>query len=107
VTPYEVIRDAILCKKTITATCDGHPRVMCPHVIGRNKSGEEQALFYQYGGTSSRGLGPDGSPRNWRCIKIARLKNVRSEEGPWHTAPDHLHPQSCVAAIDVDVALTL
>ena len=102
-TPYEVIKDAILNRKTVRATYQGHPREMCPHVIGLNKRGEQQALCYQFGGTSSSGLGPDGSAENWRCVRIAGLRDVTSTDGPWHTAPDHSRPQTCVARRDVEV----
>jgi hypothetical protein len=101
-TAYETVKDAILNKLTIKADYQNHPREMCPHVIGR-KRGREQALFYQFGGTSKSGLAPAGSPENWRCIPIAGLTNIRSEKGQWHTAPNHTRPQTCVDDIDVEV----
>ena len=52
---YEIVRKAIIEKKQIVAEYQGHKREMCPHVIGK-KYGENQALFYQFGGTSSSGI---------------------------------------------------
>ena len=62
---YQVIRDAIVNKRIIKGTYQGHAREMCPHVLGRNKRHQEQALFYQFAGSSSSGLGAVGSPNNW------------------------------------------
>jgi hypothetical protein len=104
-TPYQIIRQAILDKKTIVATYSNLERIMCPHVIGLNKRGQEQALFYQYAGDSaSRPIEPDGSPVNWRCIEISKLSNISVRDGSWHTAPNHSRPQTCVAQIDVEVS---
>lgn len=101
---YSLIRQAIQNKEQVIATYQGHEREMCPHVLG-TKKGRQQALFYQFEGTSKSGLRPDGSPENWRCIFIDELENVRTREGPWHTAPNHSRPQTCVDQIDVEVAL--
>ena len=100
---HQIIRDAIVNKRIIKGTYQGHAREMCPHVLGRNKQHQEQALFYQFGGSSSSGLSAAGSPNNWRCIPLAKLKDVSSEVGDWSTAPNHSRPQTCVAQIDVEV----
>ncbi len=101
-TDYALVKKAIQTKSQIVATYNGHRRKMCPHVIGR-KGSRRQALFYQFGGTSSSGLEPDGSPDNWRCIPIRGLRNVEIREGEWHTAPNHSQPQTCVDFKDVEV----
>ena len=98
---YNLIRQAILEKKQIHATYQGHSRKMCPHVIG-TKNGCEQALFFQFAGGSSRGLPPGGA---WRCIQINGLTDVSIHEGDWRTGdrqPDG-PSQSCVGDIDVEV----
>ena len=104
-TVYEIVRDAINSHKIITATYRGRVRVMCPHVLG-TKRGREQALFYQFAGDSSSGLGPDGDPENWRCMFLDELSNVSSADatGEWHTAPNHSRPQTCVDQIAAEVA---
>ena len=99
---YAAIREAIQNKRIVVATYDGYERHMCPHVIGV-KNGKYQALFYQFGGASRSGLGPDGSPENWRCITLAKLSNVNVRDGDWHSAPNHSRPQTCVGQIDVEV----
>ncbi len=97
---YSLVRQAILDKQQIIATYKGHVREMCPHVIGM-KNGRPQALFFQFGGTSSSGLPPDGE---WRCIPIEGLDRVVSQDGEWHSAPNYSQPQTCVDVIDVEVA---
>ena len=101
-TTYDVIHDAIVNKKVIWAIYNAHERVMCPHLLG-TKNGRSQALFYQFAGHSSSGLEPDGSSNNWRCMFLNELSNVRSEDGRWHTAPNHSRPSTCVDVVDAEV----
>ena len=101
-TTYDVIHDAIVNKKVIRAIYNAHERVMCPHLLG-TKNGRSQALFYQFAGHSSSGLEPDGSRNNWRCMFLDELSNVRSEDGRWHTAPNHSRPSTCVDVVDAEV----
>ena len=100
---YSLIRYAILNKNQIVADYRDHARFLCPHVLGK-KGGREQALFYQFAGQSSTGLGPDGDPANWRCMFIEELSNVTVQDGDWHTAPNHSRPQTCVDDIDAEVS---
>lgn len=98
---YELIKQAVLNKQQVVATYRGHRREMCPHVLGL-KDGRLQALFYQFGGASSSGLGPDGSDENWRCIPVSGLGEVSVRAGDWHTAPTRWE-QTCVDVVDVEV----
>jgi hypothetical protein len=59
-------------------------------------------LCYQYGGESASGLGPPGSPSNWRCIALEELSKVKLLRGPWRTAPNHSRPASCIIDPHVD-----
>jgi hypothetical protein len=103
---FEIIKGAILAKHPISAVYDGRTRLLCPHVLGEDKEGNYQGLFYQYGGDSnSRPIQPDGSSENWRCLALAKLSRVAAIAGGerWHTAPDHSRPQTCVKRIHVEV----
>jgi len=103
VNAYAIVRAAIENRDSISATYDGHYRELTPHAIGM-KRGRRQAICYQYGGSTSSGqLGPIGSPDNWRCIVIAKLDDLRTIKGVWHTAGDHERPQTCLDLIDADV----
>ena len=78
------------------------PRLFCPHRLGHNSKGERRVLCYQYGGESESGLGPPGSPSNWRCIALEELSKVKLLRGPWRTAPNHFRPAHCVIDVDID-----
>ena len=93
----DLIKQAIQSKKPISATYDGFYREMCPHILGI-KNGRMQCLFYQYGGNSKSGLSPIEA-KNWRCIPVDSMTDVRIIEGSWHTASNHSRPQSCVDTV--------
>ena len=96
---YSLVRQAIIERKQIVATYNGHNREMCPHVIG-TKNGREQALFFQFAGSSSKGLPPDGE---WRCVPIEGLSDISTREGPWYTGEGHSQDQTCVDEVDVEI----
>jgi hypothetical protein len=93
---YSLIREAIQNRQQVIATYQGYYREMCPYAVGINRRGERQALFYQFAGESRSGLGPPGSPDNWRCIRIDELTEVSVRDGAWHSAPNHTQPENCV-----------
>ena len=86
----------------ISAVYHDRPRLFCPHRLGRNSKGERRVLCYQYGGDSESGLGPPGSPANWRCIALEELSKVKLPGGPWRTAPNHSRPAHCIVDVDID-----
>jgi hypothetical protein len=73
---YRLIWTAIANKQPISAIYKDLPRLFCPHRLGRNRLGQPRVLCYQYGGESESGLGPIGSPENWRCVVFEKLKRV-------------------------------
>jgi hypothetical protein len=103
---YWLIRQAVIDKNVVVANYHGHVREMCPHVIGK-KNGRAHAFLYQFAGGSSGGLKPDGSPANWRCLRIDELSQVlvKKSAGEWHTASNYSAKQSCVDEIDVKIEL--
>jgi hypothetical protein len=99
---YRLVWAAVTSRHPIAASYHGLPRLFCPHRLGRNKEGELRVLCYQYGGESESGLEPAGSPANWRCIVLEKLRRVKLLDDGWHTAPNHSRPASCVVKPDVD-----
>ena len=99
---YEVIKQAIINKSSISATYKGYYREVSPHVIG-TKNGRKQALFYQFGGESSSGAILPNAKSNWRCMPISELSNVSPINKGWHTVNSHSTAQSCVDTIDAEV----
>ncbi len=95
---YSLVRGAIERRQQVHAVFDGHRRQLCPHAVG-TRNGQPRALFFQFGGTSSRGLEPGG---DWRCLPLEGLGEVSVQEGPWHTRT-HSQPQSCIDEVDLEV----
>ena len=99
---YRLIWTAVANKQPISAIYKDLPRLFCPHRLGRNRLGEPRVLCYQYGGESESGLGPIGSPENWRCVVFERLRRVELLNDSWKTAPNHSRPATCVVEADID-----
>jgi hypothetical protein len=73
---YRLIWTAVANKRPISAVYKERPRLFCPHRLGRNRLGQPRVLCYQYGGESESGLGPPGSPENWRSVDFEKLRRV-------------------------------
>ena len=101
---YNMVRHAIIDKDVVVASYHGHVREMCPHLIGK-KNGRAQALLYQFAGGSTSGLQPDGSPANWRCLRVDELSDVSiKKSAEWHTASNYsAAAHHCVVEIDLKV----
>lgn len=99
---YELVFTAIANKKPIRAVYKDRERLFCPHRLGRNRLKELRVLCYQYGGESEAGLKPLGSPDNWRCVAMEKLRFVQLVEEPWATAPNHSRPANCIMEADID-----
>ena len=81
----------------MVCTYQGRHRELCPHIIGMNKSGEEVVLAWQFAGGSS------GKLPQWRCLRLANVRDARARDGRWHEGGSHKTEQRCVGAIDLDV----
>ncbi len=97
---YELIRSAVLERDCVSAWYQGKLRLFSPVVLG-TKAGEPHLLGYQFGGRSRQPLGPDGSPRNWRCLRVSELSDVNLVPGVWHTAGRRQGVQNCIDQVDV------
>ena len=95
---YQLVRQAMLAKKPIKAIYKNKSRLLCPHVLGRNRDGRLQILCYQFAGESSRGL----DRANWRCIPLEGLTEVELVDLPWRSGGAHSNIQTCVEEIEID-----
>jgi hypothetical protein len=96
---YNLFARAIRDRKQIVCVYEGHPRELCPIILGHSR-GEEKALTYQFGGSSNSGLPPGGE---WRCLWLAKVREAALRDGPWHSGSSHTQPQGCVEIVDLDV----
>lgn len=99
---WRLVRTSVERKQPIEASYDGRLRLLCPHRLGRNSKGELRVLCYQYGGGSRSRLDQSGSPANWRCMVVEKLRQVRLVENQWRSAPNHSRPTTCVVVADID-----
>jgi hypothetical protein len=97
------VRAAIIHRRPITALYRGRRRLLCPHLLGRNRLRRLQVLCYQYGGDSESGLKPAGASDNWRCLAVENLSRIELLDGPWQTAENHSRPQTCLEEVELDV----
>jgi predicted DNA-binding transcriptional regulator YafY len=96
---YRLIREAIENERQITCSYRGHHRELCPHILGRT-GGDEMLLAWQFGGGTSSVLPPGGE---WRCLKVADIRDAAARDGRWHAGSSHQTAQTCVQEIDLDI----
>jgi hypothetical protein len=94
---YALFRNAVLAEQQVVCTYSGRFRELCPHIIGTNKDGEEAVLAWQFAAESG------GRLPQWRCLKLANVKNARARHGRWHEGASHRTAQTCVSNIDLDI----
>ena len=96
---YLLFERAMRERRPLVCMYDGHPRAVCPIVLGHT-DGEEMALTFQVGGESSSGLPAGGE---WRCLSLAKVTAAVLCDGPWRSGDSHAAPQGCVREVDLDV----
>jgi hypothetical protein len=96
---YSLFEQAMRMRKRIVCVYDGHPRELCPIILGHSQ-GQEKALTYQVGGKSKSGLPRAGE---WRCLFLSKVSNAQLRDGPWLIGSSHTQPQGCVQIVDLDV----
>jgi hypothetical protein len=94
---HALFRNAILAERQVTCTYDGRRRELCPHIIGTNKNGEEAVLARQFAGDSG------GPLPQWRCLRLANVRDARARDGRWYAGGSHKSAQQCVTRIDLDI----
>jgi hypothetical protein len=97
---YDLIRSAVLNRNSLSAWYKGHLRLFSPFLLG-TRAGDPHVLGYQFDGTSEKALAPEGSPENWRCLRVAELTQVAAIPGIWHAAPKGKGHQHCIDKVDV------
>lgn len=97
---YKIFERAMRRRKPMLCMYDGHPRAICPIILGHSRDDEEKALTFQFAGGSSKGLPRGGQ---WRCLSLARVSKAELCDGPWIEGASHTQPQGCVEVVDLDV----
>jgi hypothetical protein len=85
-----IIRQAILDRRSPGATYEGAALSFSPHVLGRDKRGARRVLAFQH-----------GSATRWRCLRLSRLRRLRSASDDWQSGHGPYRQHSCVVRVDV------
>lgn len=97
---FELLKQAIIEQKCISAVYHGRRRDLCPHVLGW-KGDREHVLFLQVGGESEKGIASTGS---WRCLNLDELSEVEMSDSEFRTGPGYYdNPQKCVDKIEAQI----
>jgi hypothetical protein len=94
---YALFRNAILGEQQVVCRYDGRVRELCPHILGTSRSGDEVVLAWQFAGESS------GPLPQWRCLRLANVRDANTRDGRWHEGGSHRSAQTCVSEIDLDI----
>lgn len=94
---YELFVDAMAAKKPLVCTYQGHPRALCPIILGHT-DGVEKALTWQFEGSGSRGP----VRGQWKCLSLDEVSNAEIIDGQWRSGGGHSQAQSCVKDVDLD-----
>ena len=100
---YGLIRTAMTGKQPIAAMYESRQRLLCPHILGRNKEGQLRLLGDQYGGESGSGLHRKDGRGDWRCLALEKLSDVRLLEAPWQTTETRSRRPTCIDQIEMIV----
>jgi hypothetical protein len=95
---YDIVRKAILDRRSLTARYDGAVLHFSPHVLGRHADRSFRVVAFQYAARGAAAL-PRGG--RWRCLRLARLTRAAPNRDGWHSGHDLRRPLSCVVQIDV------
>lgn len=94
---YNVLRQAILMRRTVRVFFQGYHRDVCPYVLGRKK-GAQRVLAFECGDGSKSAL-PDGG--QWRCMPVSEIASAELTDDAWPTSRPHKLVQTCVEQIEV------
>lgn len=96
---YELIRKAIIDRRSLTCMYDGCIRSVSPHVLGKSAEGRFCMVAFQYAGARPDGLlSPAGE---WCCFDIEKVGRLRENEDRWVAGSIGERPAGCVKDIEV------
>ena len=97
---HALLLQAMREERPVACTYQGHPRKICPAMLGRTGL-VEKALVYQFGGATSTGPIPPAG--EWKCFKLDEIRDAILIEGRWHAGRQHSEAQHCMKMVEYDV----
>lgn len=95
---YQLFAEAMAGRRPVACVYQGHPRAICPAILGHS-DGKEMALAWQFAGHGSKGP----VRGQWKCLSLAEVSRAEMVDGPWLAGKQHKTAQSCVKDVDLDV----
>jgi hypothetical protein len=80
-TAYQIIRQAIIERRSLNAAYDGYLRFFSPVTLGRCHDGEAGVIVYQYAGRRPEGRLPRQG--DWACFRVRRLHWLQHNGDRW------------------------
>ena len=81
---------------------EGHPRLFCPHLLGRRSKADGTRSVISLEEASDSGLRTvSAGVGGWRCIVVEKLSQVELRSGGWHTEP-RSRRQTCIDEVEFD-----
>ena len=82
---YEILREAIVERRSLTCTYDGCIRFFSPHILGKSLDGRECVIGFQYAGKRSGEPLPDEG--EWCCFVVEKISRLRLNGDRWVAGP--------------------
>ncbi len=95
---YEVVRQAIVDRASLTANYEDYVRYFSPHAIGKLANGVPVVVAFQYDGGRKGGLPVSGA---WCLFLLPRLHYVRRVSDRWMPGLAEGKPTDALAYIDI------
>ena len=74
---YSLFVSAMAARQPVACMYQGHPRVLCPIILGHT-NGVEKALTWQFDGTGSHGP----VHGQWKCLTLSDVRDAEMVDGP-------------------------
>lgn len=97
---YEVIRQAIIDRRSLNGVYDKCIRFFSPITLGRCPDGEPGVIAYQYAGRLPEGALPIGG--EWACFRLDRLRWLQPNGDRWAMGPLGRRPADFIVSSDTD-----
>jgi len=99
---FAMLKFAIETRQPLTGVYDNYVRFFCPHILGKDATGEPSVVSFQYGGGRPNGLLPPGGA--WYLFLVGRLHSLEVNSDKWEAGPQDTKPWHLISVIDLQSA---
>ena len=89
----------------LRAVYGGGVRVLCPHVLGRNKEGHIRILCLQIDGESASGLQRrvGQGMGDWRCLSLEKFSSATLSTASWPAVERSPRLPNCICQVELEI----